>query len=86
VQNGLSQQNILDISITILQHTASTASVFTSAEVKTDPSRSVVSMDQQSIVTYLSLKGLNSVEVHNDLVAALKGEAKSYGTVTTPAS
>jgi hypothetical protein len=39
-------------------------------------------MDQQSIVTYLSLKGLNQVEIHNDLVATLKGEAKSYSSVT----
>jgi hypothetical protein len=31
---------------------------------------------------YLSLKGLNAVEMHNDLVTTLKGEAKSYGTVT----
>jgi hypothetical protein len=31
---------------------------------------------------YLSLKGLNAVEIHNDLVARLKGEAKSDGTVT----
>jgi hypothetical protein len=34
-------------------------------------------MDQQSILTYLSLKVLNAVEVHNDLVATLKGEVKS---------
>jgi hypothetical protein len=39
-------------------------------------------MDQQSIVMHLSPKGLNSVEIHNDLVATLKGEAKSNGTVT----
>jgi hypothetical protein len=39
-------------------------------------------MDQQSIVMYLSLKGLNTVEIQNDLVATLKGEANSYGTVT----
>jgi hypothetical protein len=39
-------------------------------------------MDWQSLVMYLSLKGLNAVEIHNDLVAALKGEAKSCGTVT----
>jgi hypothetical protein len=38
-------------------------------------------MDQQSIVMYLSLKGLNTVEIHNDLVAPLKGEAKSHCTV-----
>jgi hypothetical protein len=30
----------------------------------------------------LSLKGLNAVEVHNDSVATLKGEAKSDGTIT----
>jgi hypothetical protein len=39
-------------------------------------------MDQQSIVMYLSLKGLNTVDIHDDLVAALKGEAKSYSIVT----
>jgi hypothetical protein len=39
-------------------------------------------MDQQSIVMYLSLKGLNAVEIHNDLVAPLKDELKSYRTVT----
>jgi hypothetical protein len=39
-------------------------------------------MDQQSIVMYLSLKGLNAVEIHNDLVATLKGEAKSHSIVT----
>jgi hypothetical protein len=39
-------------------------------------------MDQQSIVTYLSLKGLNAVEIHNDLAATLKGKAKSESTVT----
>jgi hypothetical protein len=38
-------------------------------------------MDQRSIVTYLSLKGLNAVEIYNDLAATLKGEAKSYSTV-----
>jgi hypothetical protein len=31
---------------------------------------------------YLSLKGLNAVEIHNDLVAILKGEARSCRTVT----
>jgi hypothetical protein len=31
---------------------------------------------------YLSMKGLNAVEMHNDLVATLKGEAKSYSIVT----
>jgi hypothetical protein len=30
---------------------------------------------------YLSLKGLNAVEIHNDLAATIKDEAKSYGTV-----
>jgi hypothetical protein len=30
---------------------------------------------------YFGLKDLNAVEIHNDLVAALKGEAKSYRTV-----
>jgi hypothetical protein len=30
---------------------------------------------------YLSLKGLNAVEIHIDLVVTLKGEAKSYSTV-----
>jgi hypothetical protein len=39
-------------------------------------------MDQQSTVMYLSLKGLNAVEIHNDLVVTLKGEAKSYRIVT----
>jgi hypothetical protein len=38
-------------------------------------------MDQQSIVMYLSLKGLNAVEIDNNLAATLKGEAKSYGIV-----
>jgi hypothetical protein len=31
---------------------------------------------------YLSLKGLNAVKIHNDLVATLKGGAKSHSTVT----
>jgi hypothetical protein len=31
---------------------------------------------------YLGLRGLNAVEIHNDLVVILKGEAKSYSTVT----
>jgi hypothetical protein len=39
-------------------------------------------MDWQSIVMYLSLKGLNAVEIHNDLQATLNREAKSYSTVT----
>jgi hypothetical protein len=38
-------------------------------------------MDQQSVVMCPSLKGLNTVELHNDLVATLKGEAKFYDTV-----
>jgi hypothetical protein len=38
-------------------------------------------MDFQSIVMYLSLKGLNAVEIHSDLVAILKGEAKFYRIV-----
>jgi hypothetical protein len=39
-------------------------------------------MDQQSTVMYLSLNGLNAIEIHNNFVATLKGEAKSYSTVT----
>jgi hypothetical protein len=39
-------------------------------------------MAQQSIVMYLILKGLNAVEIHNDLVATLKDEAKPYSIVT----
>jgi hypothetical protein len=57
-------------------------SVFTSPDVKTNPLSSVVSMDQRSIVMYFSLKGLNAVEIHNDLVATLTSKAKSYRTVT----
>jgi hypothetical protein len=57
-------------------------SVFTSPDVQTDPLRSVISIDKQSIVMYLRLKSLNAVEIHNDLVATLKGEGKSDGTVT----
>jgi hypothetical protein len=38
-------------------------------------------MDQQSIVMDLSLNGLNAVEIRNNLVATLKGEAKSDSTV-----
>jgi hypothetical protein len=30
-------------------------------------------MEQQSIVMYRSLKGLNAVEIHNHLIATLKG-------------
>jgi hypothetical protein len=59
------------IPITILQHTTSVTSVFTSPDGKTDPLRSVISIGQQSIVIYLSLKGLSAVEIHNDLVATL---------------
>jgi hypothetical protein len=59
VWQGLSQQNILHIPIIILQYTTSTTSVFTSPGVKTDPLRSVISMDQQSVVVYLSLKCVN---------------------------
>jgi hypothetical protein len=71
----------MDIPITILQHTTSTTSVFTSPEVKSNLLPSVLSMDQQSIVMWLSLKGLNAFEIHTDLVATLKGEAKSDSTV-----
>lgn len=39
-------------------------------------------MDQKSIVSYLSLKGMTAVQIHADLVATLKGEAVSYGSVT----
>jgi hypothetical protein len=39
-------------------------------------------MDQQSIMMYLSLKDLNAVEIHNDLVATLKSKAKLYSTIT----
>jgi hypothetical protein len=39
-------------------------------------------MDQQSIVMYLSLKDLTAVEIHDDLVATLKGEAKSCSIIT----
>jgi hypothetical protein len=82
VHEGLSQQNILDIPITILQYVTNTMSVFTAPDIKTDPLRSGISMNQQSIVMYLGLKGLNAVESHNGLVAILKGEVKSYGTAT----
>jgi hypothetical protein len=68
--------------MTILQDTTSTTSLFTSLDVKTDPLRSVISMDQQSIMMYLSLKGLNAVGIHNDHVATLKGEATPYRTAT----
>jgi hypothetical protein len=82
VQEGLSQQNIMDIPITIFQHTTSTTSVFTTPDVKTDPFRSIISMDQQSTGMYLRLTGLNAVEIHSDLVTTLKDEAKSYSIVT----
>jgi hypothetical protein len=75
VSEGLSQQDILYIPLAILQHATSTTSVFTFLDVKTDPSRSVISIEQQSIVMYLSLKGLNAVEIHNDPVATLMGKA-----------
>jgi hypothetical protein len=39
-------------------------------------------MDAETIVMYLSLKGLNTVEIHKNLVATLKGEAKSDSTVS----
>jgi hypothetical protein len=80
-EEELSQQNIMYIPITILQHTTSMTSVFTAPDVTMDPLRSVISMDQQSIVIYLNLKGLDAVKIHNDLVATFKGEAKSYTTV-----
>jgi hypothetical protein len=38
-------------------------------------------MDQQLIVMYPGLKGLNAIDIHNDLLATLKGEAKSYRTL-----
>jgi hypothetical protein len=82
VEEGLSQQNILYIPLTILQHTTSMTSVFTSPDAKTDPSRSIILMDRQSVMMYLGLKVLNTVEIRNDLVATLKGEAKSYSNVT----
>jgi hypothetical protein len=72
----------LYIPITILQKATNSMLVFTSPDVKTDPFRSVISMDQRSIVMYRSLKGLNAIESHNDLVATPKGEAKFYSTVT----
>jgi hypothetical protein len=81
MEEELRQQNILYIPIIILQDTTSTTSVFTSPNVKTDPLRCVISIDQQSIVMDLSPKGLNVVEIHNVPVVTLKGEAKSYSTV-----
>jgi hypothetical protein len=38
-------------------------------------------MDQQSIVLYLSRKGLSALAIHDDLVATLGGEAVSYPSV-----
>jgi hypothetical protein len=45
--------------MTILQHTTSTTSVFTSPDSKTDPFRSGILIDQQPIAMYLGLKGAN---------------------------
>jgi hypothetical protein len=39
-------------------------------------------MDQQSIVLYLSRKGLSAVAIHHNLVATLGAEAVSYPFVT----
>jgi hypothetical protein len=39
-------------------------------------------MDQQSIVFYLSRKGLSAIAIHNDLVATLAAETMSYPSVT----
>jgi hypothetical protein len=39
-------------------------------------------MDQQSIVLYLSRKGLSAVAIHDDPVATLGAEAMSYRFVT----
>jgi hypothetical protein len=39
-------------------------------------------MDQQSIVLYLSRKGLSAVAIHDDLVATLGAEAVSYPSAT----
>jgi hypothetical protein len=39
-------------------------------------------MDQQSIVLYLSRKGLSAVAIHDDLVPILGAEAVSYPSVT----
>jgi hypothetical protein len=58
------------------------ASIFACRGGKTEPLRSVISMGQQLIAMYLSLKGLNAVAIYNDLVATPKGEAKPYSTVT----
>jgi hypothetical protein len=42
----------------------------------------LISKDHRLILMYLSLKGLNTVEIHSDLVATFKGDVKSYSTVT----
>jgi hypothetical protein len=39
-------------------------------------------MDQQSIVLYLSRKGLSAVVIHDDLVATFGAEAVSSSSVT----
>jgi hypothetical protein len=39
-------------------------------------------MDQQSIILYLSRKGLSAVAIHDDLVTTLGTEAVSYPSVT----
>jgi hypothetical protein len=39
-------------------------------------------MDQQSIILYLSRKGLSAVAIHDDLVSTLGAEAVSYPSVT----
>jgi hypothetical protein len=39
-------------------------------------------MNQQSIVIYLSRKGLSAVAIHDDLVATLGAEAVGYPSVT----
>jgi hypothetical protein len=58
VQEGLNQQNIPYIPITNLQDTTSTRFIFTSPDLEPDPSRSIISMDHQSTMRYLSLNGL----------------------------
>jgi hypothetical protein len=39
-------------------------------------------MDQQSIVLYLSRKGLSAAAIHDNIVATLGAEALSYPSVT----
>jgi hypothetical protein len=39
-------------------------------------------MDQRTIVAYLALKELSARSIHQDLVAALGGDAMAYSTVT----